>query len=420
MGTNDFQLSWKGCYGAKVGYLDLDDFLEESFSLNAEAEGNHHEKFCTCVWGHSGVGKSAKIDQFRHVPVEWQGQKYNGYDVRHVPLAQFEEMGDLHGLPSKHVLVRKGETKRWVPSEVARGYTNTGWTIDHEAGIRTMYAPPDWVPTEPGPSVVHLEDWNRASGRIIKGIMQLMQTYGMMSWKLPPGCNLVLTANPDEQDYLVTTIDKAILTRIRSATLKHNAKEWAVWADAAGLDPRGISFVLAYPEMMIGSERTNPRTLAEFFRYTGRIPDLAEKARLGRFKRMGYALLDDQSVSSIVTFFERDVELVIEPDWILEDRPLPNGKSILDHVKDLMTRKEKRIDVMAVTIDRLYARVVNPECEQNEERIEAFQKFLTSPYVADDMRHAVCLRLFRVRDGGRSVRWLMGNDDLKQLIMDVS
>lgn len=304
--------------------------------------------------------------------------------------------------------------------EVAKGYVNQGWTVSHEAGMRTMYAPPDWVPTEPGPAVVHLEDWNRASGRIIKGIMQLMQTYGMMSWKLPPGCNLVLMANPDDQDYLVTTIDKAILTRIRSTTLKHNAKEWAVWADGAGLDPRGISFVLAYPEMMIGSERTNPRTLAEFFRYSKRIPDLSSKANLGKFKRMAYSVLDDQTVSSVVTFFERDVELVIEPEQILNGARLVNGKKALEHVKDLMTRKEKRIDVMGVTLDRLFARIVQPDCEQNQERVKNFQTFLTSQYIADDMRHNICQRLFRVRDNASCVLWLMGNTELKQLIMDVS
>jgi len=363
------------------------------------------------------VHNSGKIDQFRKVPVKWEGDDYEGYDVRHVPIAQFEEMGDLHGLPDKHVLIRRNHGRNdelWVPMEVAKGYVNDGWDVDHTAGVRTMYAPPDWVPHRPGPSILHLEDWNRASGRIVKGIMQLMQTYGMMSWRLPPGCNIVMSANPDEQEYLVTTIDKAILTRFRSATLRHDAKEWAVWADAQGLDPRGINYVLSYPEMMVGGERTMPRTLSDFFRYSKRVPSLKGKESVARLRRMAQALLDDVTVHSILTFFQRDVEMAVEPERILL-----GDESAFKHVKDLMTRREKRIDVVGVISSRLFARLANPECEQTASAVANVQRFLTLPCLEEDMRHALCLRINRVRDEGRMVQWILGNDELKDLIMKV-
>lgn len=417
----DTDLSFKGCYGEKVSYEKLDGFLLDSFASNrvAEAEGSD-EKFATCIWGHSGIGKTAKVKQHCKKPVLWKGQSYSGYKVFDVPIAQFEEMGDLHGMPSRHIKVAKAGSgapeERWVAEEVLQGWMKEGWSIMPSAGIRTMYAPPDWVPSEPGPSILLFDDWNRSSVRIIKGIMQLLQNYGMVSWKLPEGCNIVLTANPDEQDYLVTSLDTSILTRFRSVTLVHDAKEWAVWAAGAGLDPRGINYVLRYPEMMIGDERTNPRTLAQCFRDMRMITNLRSKEDVVRFKILASSLLDELTVSSIIVFMERDVELIIEPEQILNGRDWGWMES---HIEKQMSGREKRVDILGVIMDRLYAHIVQPDVNPSKDFIKNFQRFITLPQIPEDMRHNICMRLTRMKDGGKSNQWVLNNSLLRDQIMAV-
>ena len=360
---------------------------------------------------------TAIVKQRCNQPVTWNGKKYDGYRVIDVPLAQFEEMGDLHGMPSRYVKVIKNgdspKVERWVPEEVVQGYLEAQWQLVYDAGVQTKYAPPDWVPKEAGPTILLLDDWNRASVRIIKGIMQLLQNYGMVSWKLPPGCNIVLTANPDEQDYLVTSLDSAILTRIRSVTLRHDAKDWAVWAQKEKLDPRLINFVLTYPEMMIGPERTNPRTLAEFGRNVRRIPNIESKESQKRFMMLAHALLDEQTVSSIMVFCERDVEMVVEPEAILKGEDW-----IPKHITKLMTQKEQRVDVLGVICDRLFAYVVQPDTKATKKAIENFQGFLTMKHIPEDMRHNFCLRIARVREGSAN-QWILHNDALTKMILDV-
>lgn len=410
--------TFEGCYGEKVTCPDLLLFLQDSFASNREAEeSGSDERFATCIWGHSGVGKTAIVKQHCKQPVKWQGKDYEGYRVIDVPLAQFEEMGDLHGMPSRHVLLWKenghGPVERWVPEEVVQGYFQDGWQMRHHAGVRTMYAPPDWVPTEPGPTILLLDDWNRASQRIVKGVMQLLQNYGMVSWRLPPGCNIVLTANPDEQDYLVTSLDPAILTRIKSITLKHDAKEWSVWATAAGIDPRVISYVLQYPEMMIGKERTNPRTLAEAGRACRHIKDLTSKESVRRFQMQASAVLDEETVSSMTVFFHRDVELIIEPQQILDGLDW-----IPKHIGKLMTAKEKRVDVLGVICDRLFAYIVQPDTKATKDAVKNFQNFLTMKEVPEDMRHNICLRIARVPNGA-AAQWILHNSVLTNMILDV-
>jgi intein/homing endonuclease len=395
-----------------VSIEDADDMPLYDVSMATES----HEFIADGFVSHN----TAKIKQHCKKPVTWRGKNYPGYAVFDVPVAQFEEMGDLHGMPSRHVkLARKGNgqpEETWVAEEVVQGWFKDGWEIMPSGGVRTMYAPPDWVPREEGPSILLLDDWNRTSVRIIKGTMQLLQNYGMVSWKLPAGCNIVLTANPDEQDYLVTSIDSAILTRIRSVTLVHDVKEWAVWAEGAGLDYRGINFLLRYPEMMIGNERTNPRTLAQCFRDMKRIPDISHKDQARRFQVLAASLLDEQTVSTLITFLDREIELIIEPEQILAGR---DWTGIEAHMKKLMGGREKRVDVLGVICDRLYAKVVQPDCKPDKESIKNFQKFLLIDDIPEDMRHNICMRLSRMKDQGKSQQWILQNEKLVKIVLSV-
>jgi len=427
--VNEKELTYEGCYGDKVTYSELDMFLDDCFEANRRQDAaGSNEKFAACIWGHSGIGKTAKVKQRAKRPLEWAAngdapEKYKGHEVYTVPIAQMEEMGDFHGMPDRHVCVAKsvGSKKQeaWVPVEVSEGYIKEGWSVVHSEGIRTMYAPPDWVPRKPGPSILLLDDWNRASVRIIKGLMQLLQNYGMVSWSLPPGCNIVMTGNPDEQDYLVTSIDSAIITRIKSVTLKHDAREWSIWAQREGVDPRVISYVLQYPEMMIGKERTNPRTLSEVGRSIHKYKDLSDNEVCKRFSMTANSLLDEETVSALTVFMERDVEMVISPEDILA------GKGgISKHMAKLMAGKEKRIDILGVTIDRLFAYMVQPEVNASKTSVKNFQDFLTMKDVPEDMRHNLCMRLCHYEAEGEKTKgemaeWILHNPKLKEMILAV-
>ena len=417
---NEYERSYEGCHGGKVFSQDLDLFLGDIFAMNAEADKKDAidtSRFAACIWGHPGIGKTAKIKQYAKTPVVWQGKEYDGYKVHDVPIGQFEEMGDLHGMPERHAFMFKekmeGRTEKWVAMPLVGQYTEQGWLTDTSKGTKTLYLPPDWVPTEEGPSILLFDDWNRASIRIVKGIMQLFQNYGLLSWSLPKGCNIVLTGNPDEQDYLVTTIDDAILTRIKSVTLMEDAKEWAVWAQGQGLDSRGINFILRYPEMMVGPSRTNPRTLSEFFRVLKHIGPLDSNENKKRANLQAHALLDDDTITSMMTFFSREIELIIEPEQIV------NGdKKALEHLNNLMGKKEARVDIVGIMCERLYGYIVKYEGDPTKDHIDNFQKFITNKSIPADLLHGICRRIARNKSNKNTQKWLIGNEILRKLIME--
>ena len=111
---NQYERSYEGCHGQRVHSNDLDLFLEDIFALNALADEKDSldiSRFAACIWGHPGIGKTAKVKQFASKPVKWGGKEYEGYKVYDVPIGQFEEMGDLHGMPERHASMYKGEGK---------------------------------------------------------------------------------------------------------------------------------------------------------------------------------------------------------------------------------------------------------------------------------------------------------------------
>lgn len=420
--TNDYS----GCYGPRMTYSEIQDFLKMAFKADEwSEEHNPNERFSTSVWGAAGASKSTCIRSLENEPVVWRGKKYPGYKVVYVPIAQYEEMGDLLGLPSRHICMEYkdgSKTKEeWVPEQCVDGYKNIGWKFLPERGVRTFCAPPAWVPQEEGPTILLFDDWNRASLRIIKGVMQLLQTYGTVTWKLPAGSHIVLTGNPDDQDYQVTSLDKAIITRLRNVTMKFDVKEWSVWAQANGLDSRGITWALQNFEQMFGKEQTNPRTLAEVFRTTKDIGDLNDKKNEIEFRRIAASLLDEDTVNAMMIYMQRDVGLVAEPEKILNGDSV-NGKTVAKYVEDLMSSKngaERRTDIVGVLCDRLFAYIHQDTVVPTPTAVKNFQNFVVLEPIPEDIRFALVSRICKCKENARLTKWILGNKQLDKILRTV-
>ena len=188
-------------YGTEANALEVRKFIEHLLEANLHAEAKGAKKTPICVWGPHGIGKTELVES---IAAEL------GYSFAYIAPAQFEEMGDLIGMPAI-------------------------------VGDHTEFKAPEWVPRQEGPGLLLIDDVNRADDRILRGIMQLLQNFELVSWRLPAKWQIVLTANPDGGDYSVTPMDDAMLTRMMHITMMFEPKVWALWAEKAGIDPRGIT-----------------------------------------------------------------------------------------------------------------------------------------------------------------------------------
>ena len=346
-------------YGAALDSITLERTLEHVFRTNLANEertrnsmGHGARPTPICIWGSHGIGKTAVVKAFA---------ERNGWKFRYCAPAQFEEMGDLHGLPV-----------RYDPDPNVQGDETT------------VYMPPEWVPAENdvGPGILLLDDLNRADDRILRGIMQLLQEFEMFSWTLPPKWQIVCTANPEGGDYSVTTMDDAMLTRMLHFTMVYDLKAWARWAGASGVDPRGIAFVLTYPEVVTG-KRTTPRSLTQFFSQIQPIADLA--ANLELVGTLARSALDDVTATTFTSFVNDNLAMLVDPEEILATR---EWQKIAERIS-AAARGEgaaRRVDRLSTMCTRLYLHVVRHGKTLAPTHSDNLVAFLMHPDLPSDLR----------------------------------
>jgi len=333
-------------HGATLDAEALQRFLGHVFGANASALANGEAATPVCIWGTHGIGKTMLVEKYT---------VKNGWKLAYCAPAQFEEMGDLHGLP--------------VIQEREDGTTET------------EFAPPSWVPREAGPGILLLDDLNRADDRILRGFMQLLQRGELASWGLPEGWQIVATANPEGGDYSVTPMDDAMLTRMLHVSMEFDAKAWARWAVDAGVDPRGINFVLTYPEAVTG-RKTTPRSLCQFFAQIANIPDL--RTQFDLVHNLGMSALDDVTVQIFASFVNDNMTLLLDPEEIL-DQFSPGETN--EKMKALAWDDETlRVDRLATVCTRLYLHLVHPSYKPQDRHREPLVNFTIFEDLPNDLR----------------------------------
>jgi MoxR-like ATPase len=332
----------KALSAEEIGHL-LDEVLKE---VNSQKDKGHLIQ-PICIWGKPGIGKTQIVMDIA---------RRKGWGFSYCAPAQFEEMGDFHGIP----VVENG---------------------------RTVYNIPKWVPQVTGqPGILLLDDFNRSDDRILRGLMQLLQHHGLMSWKLPSNWFIVCTANPEGDEYSVTTLDSAMLTRMMHVTLKFDPKEWARWALKHDVDLRGVDFVLTYPEIANGY-RTNPRSLTTFFHHIKGIKNLSEEVE--RVHTMAMALLDEETVSAFMVFIDNELNALVSPEELLEAKSF---ELIQDRIKSAILRDKKpRLDTLFTICTRLIIHLENTKAvKRNYANIVSF---LLMPEIPNDMRVSMQIQL---------------------------
>ena len=167
--------------------------------------------------GKHGIGKSQILEKFFTA---------RGERVVILFLGQMSDPGDLIGLPR----------------------------LDEATG-KTLFMPPYWFPADGKPVVLFLDELNRARPEVLQTIMDLTLNRTLAGRKLPEGSRVISAVN-DGEEYQLTDLDPALVSRFNIYEFKPTAQEWLLWASKAELDSRVIDFISENPEMLDGAAFT--------------------------------------------------------------------------------------------------------------------------------------------------------------------
>lgn len=360
-------------FGDKLDSIRLNRLLDHVFQTNCHRQERDERGTPVCIWGTHGLGKTTAVQDYA---------KEHKWQFVYIAPAQFEEMGDLHGMPRIN------------------------------ASGATEYAHPEWVPQTEGPGILLIDDINRADDRILRGIMQLLQNFEMRSWKLPKKWQIVATANPEGGDYSVTTMDDAMLTRMLHVTMTFDVKAWARWASVAGVDPRGISFILTYPEAVTG-KRTTPRSLVQFFDQISGIADL--KLNMDLLHTLAMSSLDEVTVATFVSFVSDNLSELIDPEEILDAKDFKKIESRIEKLASAGAKGAKRVDRLSTICTRLYLALTHPQYKVQDHHGKNMVSFLLLDTLPNDLR--VSLHKDLLAFGNGDITAMMRDKRLAELML---
>ena len=304
--------------------MTLNEFKEVFTYLldnNKHLEDNNLRPIAVGVEGEAGIGKTSLIEDIA---------KERGMTMCKVNLAQLEEIGDLIGMPMKEcevAWIENGQVKdkRWMPENQTR---NLDLRLKLTGRVRMSYAPPAWLPVDENPNgtIVFLDDYTRANSMFMQATMEIINTASYISWKLPKYTSIVLSSNPDDGQFSVTSLDNAQKTRFINFNLKLNIEDWAKWAEEAEIDGRAINFELLYGDEIFKKhnnvQTVNPRSYTTFCKAISGLKDWNKPETLALILQIskGCFLNDKDNIigNLFTTFIANKLDRLIQPKDMIE------------------------------------------------------------------------------------------------------
>ena len=390
-----------------LNVTELKGFVNHIISNNRYLQDNGKGPVSVEVVGESGIGKTSTIVELA---------KENDLAFVKLNLAQIEELGDLVGFPvrqfqmykEKKIAVKNNDiamvtaaqraagaslanlnqtvTKKvgqWVDELAVQEYLKQGYKITGKN--RMSYCAPEWIADAKEGGILLLDDWNRADTRFIQAVMELIDRQSYISWTLPKNWHIILTANPDNGDYMVNSVDSAQKTRYVTANLKFDVNVWAQWAEGAGIDSRCINFLLLHPELV--TQETNARSITTFFNSISSFESFEDN--LSMIQMIGEGSVGDAFASMFTTFINNKLDKLVTPkDLLTHD----GEQYIFNELRSCIGKDDTyRADIASTLATRLgnYAVVYSQDNTINQKVTDRLKALCTKDYFTNDLKYLI-------------------------------
>ena len=360
---------------------ELQDFVGHIITNNRHLQAGGKKPVAIEVVGESGIGKTTSIMDMT--------SKHN-LDFVKLNLAQIEELGDLVGFPIKQFQMwteKEGKKiGKWVDEVAVNDHSKLGWQTTGKSQM--SYSAPEWIADKKAGGVLLLDDWNRADTRFIQACMELVDRQTYISWTLPKDWHIILTANPDNGDYMVNSTDPAQKTRYITANLKFDINVWARWAEENAMDTRCINFLLMHPELV--TQETNARSISTFFNCISSIPKFEDQLPL--VQMIGEGSVGNEFASMFTTFINNKLDKLVTPREIVT-----GDVEVLGQLRECIGKDDSyRADIASLLATRVanFSVAFSKTDTVTQKVQERLIKLCTSDYFTDDLKYLVVRTIF--------------------------
>lgn len=193
--------------------------------------------------GRHGIGKSQIVTSYFET---------TGQPVVTFFLGQMSDPGDLIGLMHKNEQTGQSE-----------------------------FLPPFWWPMDDQPIVLFLDELNRARPEILQSVMDLTLNRTLAGKTLPAGSRVVSAVNEGEE-YQLTDLDPALVSRFNVYEFSPTVEDWISWANDNDVDARVITFLQENSEYLDGDPKAAANGSTSFGADLTRTPDRRSWVRVAK------------------------------------------------------------------------------------------------------------------------------------------
>ena len=361
---------------------ELQDFVDHIITNNRHLQSEGKKPVAVEVVGESGIGKTTSIIDMT---------KAHNLDFVKLNLAQIEELGDLVGFPIKQfqMWTEKDGKKigKWVDEVAVNDHSKLGFQTTGKS--RMSYSAPEWIADKKAGGVLLLDDWNRADVRFIQACMELVDRQQYISWTLPKDWHIILTANPDNGDYMVNSVDSAQKTRYITANLKFDINVWARWAEENDIDTRCINFLLMHPELV--TQETNARSISTFFNSISSIKSFEDQLPL--IQMIGEGSVGNEFASMFTTFINNKLDKLVTP----KDIVLGKEEEVLPKLAECIGNGDNyRADIASLLATRIanFSVAYSKSDTVTQKMQERLVNLCTKSYFTNDLKYLVVRTIF--------------------------
>ena len=362
--------------------LNIDEaksFLSHIVTNNRYLQENNKLPVAVEVIGDSGIGKTSMVLQVA---------KELNLNLVKLNLAQIEELGDLVGFPIRQFEVCQEDKCLWIDEHAVEEYTKLGYKFTGQN--RMSYCPPEWIAGKASGGFLLLDDWNRADIRFIQAVMELIDRQTYISWSLPKDWHILLTANPDDGEYLVNSIDTAQKTRFISVNLKFDMKCWGVWAENNQVDGRCINFLLKHPELV--STSVNSRSITTFFNSISSLDSF--ETNLPLIQMIGEGSVGTEFTTLFTMFINNRLDKMMSPEDMIHHE---KEDYVLNTLKGIIGKEKKyRADLASILSTRLvnYSLYYSKENKISKQFIDRLALLMNEELFAVDLKYNIVKSIY--------------------------
>jgi hypothetical protein len=382
--------------------LNIDEaksFLSHIVTNNRYLQENNKLPVAVEVIGDSGIGKTSMVLQVA---------KELNLNLVKLNLAQIEELGDLVGFPIRQFEVCQEDKCLWIDEHAVEEYTKLGYKFTGQN--RMSYCPPEWIAGKASGGFLLLDDWNRADIRFIQAVMELIDRQTYISWSLPKDWHILLTANPDDGEYLVNSIDTAQKTRFISVNLKFDMKCWGVWAENNQVDGRCINFLLKHPELV--STSVNSRSITTFFNSISSLDSF--ETNLPLIQMIGEGSVGTEFTTLFTMFINNRLDKMMSPEDMIHHE---KEDYVLNTLKGIIGKEKKyRADLASILSTRLvnYSLYYSKENKISKQFIDRLALLMNEELFAVDLKYNIVKSIYNGNQS--SFKLLMLNKTLLKFL----